>query len=135
MITITITASSDSDRLGEFKFFKDLIYVGSNHDADVYLPSDEVKNNHIFIEIIEEKLIVHLGRDIDHILVNGKRTSTFKKLKIGDVIGIGYTKLRVDSFEESKTLSTKELTKQRLASLENHNPQLFKVIKAYGDEV
>ena len=47
MITITITASSDSDRLGEFKFFKDLIYVGSNHDADIYLPSDEVKNNHI----------------------------------------------------------------------------------------
>ena len=135
MIKLSIIDSKDSDRIGEFQIFKDLIYIGSNHDADIFLPQDEVVSNHIFLEIVDGSLLAHLGRDIDFILINGKRTTTFKRLKAHDSIKIGSAEMKILEFSDSQTSTIKEQINSRLSEIKSSKPELMELIKTFGDEV
>ena len=81
MISIDIISAKDSNLLGNYHFSKSLVYVGSNHQSDIYCPKSNLSDIHFFIEIIEEKLILHINQKAEHILVNSKRTNHFKNIK------------------------------------------------------
>ena len=73
MIKLAILKAKDNNRLGEYLFYSNLIYLGSNHDADIYAPLEEIGKNHIFIEIADNNLLIHLGKNVDYILVNSQQ--------------------------------------------------------------
>lgn len=135
MINLSIENARDSDRIGNYTFHKNLIYIGSNHDADIYGPTEHIKSNHVFLEVVEGQLLVHLGRSVEYILVNQKRTTSFKTLKAGDVIELGKFKVRLVSFSETENLNLKELLKARVQTIETSDPELTELIKVIGDEL
>lgn len=95
MIQLKVNSCPNNDYLGKVQFFKNLIYIGSNLSSDLYLPDSEIKTNHLFIEVIENKLIAHAHKKVDYFWVNGKRTKSFKFLTIGDKIKIGSTEIEI----------------------------------------
>ena len=135
MINLEVQSSSDSDRLGLFSFHKELIYVGENHDADLFIPADGLKTNHIFLEIIDSKLLAHLGRDIEFILINGKRTTSFKSLKIGDKVTINSLTFKILSFSNQEHSSPAEYLKKRVDEAKNSEPELMELLKTFGEEI
>lgn len=135
MIKLEVLDSNDFDRLGNFQFFKDLIYVGSNHDADLFLPIDDLKSNHIFLEIADGKLLAHLGRNTEYILINGKRTTSFKTLKAGDVISLQSLEFKIDSYHSEEISSISDFLKRRVSESKENNPELMELLKSFGDEL
>lgn len=135
MINLSIEKARDTDRTGNYIFQKNLIYIGSNHDADIYGPTEHIKANHIFIEVAQNQLLVHPGRGVEYILINQKRTTSFKKLKIGDTIEIGELKLKISDYRETSGLNLKEVLKRRVQEIEANDPELTELIKVFGDEL
>lgn len=135
MIHLEVQSSTDSDRLGSFLFHKELIYVGVNHDADLFIPEDGLKKNHIFLEVVESKLLVHLGRDTKFILVNGKRTTSFKTLKIGDTISINSLTVKIINYLATANSSPSDFLKNRVSKAKESDPELMELLKTFGDEI
>lgn len=135
MINLEVQNSTDPDRLGSFLFYKDLIYVGANHDADLFIPEDGLKSNHIFLEVIESKLLAHLGRDTKFILINGKRTTSFKTLKIGDTVSINSLTFKVINYTAVENSSPSDFLKKRVAMAKESEPELMELLKTFGDEI
>lgn len=135
MIKIEVTSSNDTDRLGYFLFYKDLIYVGSNHDADLYIPDDQISNNHIFLEVVDTKLLTHLGRGVEFMLINGKRTTSFKTLRVGDSVSLNTLTFKVLEYEASKYGSISNFLKERVSDVKANEPELMELLKTLGDEV
>ena len=101
MIKITVTASKDEDKIGQFTFYKNLIYIGSHKSCDLYLNDETLDKNHIFIEIVESKLLVHLGQNTSKILINGKINTGHKFITSGASLELDGNILQVDSFLET----------------------------------
>lgn len=133
MLKISITNANDENRVGEYLFHKNLIYIGSNHDADIYAPLEKVEKNHIFLEVVDEALLVHPGRGIEYILVNTKRTVSFKKLKKGDQVQVGDLVFKIDDYQLIQNLSVKEHLKQKVETIKKDNPNQLKVLKSLSD--
>lgn len=85
MIHFEITQSPDLNVLTSFRFMKNEIYLGRRaHDLSI---SDlALKNIHLLLEIPETELLIHPQKDVDHYLINGKRATSIRKLKIGDTV-------------------------------------------------
>ena len=98
MIQLKINKCSDPDYVGEIKIYKNLIYIGSNLSSDIYLPDKDIKTNHLFIEIVEGKLLAHAHQSVDFFWVNGKRSKNLKFLNIGDKIQIGASEIQIVLF-------------------------------------
>ena len=107
MIKLEVIHASDSDLLGEFIFLKNLIYIG-NKIGDLRINSPLILNQHLFIEIVENKLIAHPHKDVDFYLVDGKRTTNIKILKPLSTIDLGDIKFRILQFETGRYLNTKD---------------------------
>ena len=89
MINLKITDSVDPEKIGNYTFHKNLIYIGNKYSCDIYIKDNSIISNHIFIEVIEQRLLVHLNKEIDFILINGKRTTGHKYVGVGETISIG----------------------------------------------
>lgn len=135
MIKFEIIDSENKDLTGEYTFYKNLIYLGKNHQCEVYLPEANIIDNHIFIEVVESKLIVQLHPDVEYILVNNKRTIKYKHLRIGDLIQIGSTKLKILEFLFEEKPILKQVLAQKIQSLKDDNPQLKDVVKLIRNEL
>ncbi len=133
MFKISVINANDKNRMGDYIFHKNLIYVGSNSDADLYAPTEEVQKNHIFLEVIENDLLIHLGKEIEYILINTKRTISFKKLKVGDTVQIGTLILKIEAFELTEKISTREYLKNEVERIKKNNPDKLKVLKSLSD--
>ena len=108
MIKVKVVKADNPDYLGDYEFNKNLIYVGSNHEADLYFPESDLSFNHIFIEIVEDKLITHIHQDIEYINVNGKRTTNFKILKLHDTIEIHGIRFAITDFKITEYKTRKQ---------------------------
>jgi len=95
MIAIRINDCPNEDYLGEVKFNKNLIYIGNNLSSDLYLPDESLLTNHLFLEVIDGKLIAHSNKKVDYFWVNGKRTKNFKFLNLGDKIKLGHSQIEI----------------------------------------
>lgn len=124
MIHFEITQSPDLNVLTSFRFMKNEIYLGRRaHDLSI---SDlALKNIHLLLEIPETELLIHPQKDVDHYLINGKRATSIRKLKIGDTVSFGQSILKIIAFERTSFPTKKELLDKKLADLiEKGSPRL-----------
>lgn len=132
MIKFEIIKSSDLNRLGEYLFYKNQLFIGSNYSADLYFPSSKMEKDHAFAEIIDGKVLLHLGNNVDHIKVNGKRTTTFKYLKRGDTFTLINEQIKVLDFELEIEKNLKKTLNECSHSI-RENKDLFDIINTFNN--
>jgi len=69
------------------------------------------------IEIIENELILHPQLGVDHYLIDGKRATSVRKLRIGQSITIGETEFKIKDFKYTEFKSKKTILDEKLAHL------------------
>lgn len=128
MIHIEITQSPDSNVIATFQFHKNEIYLG-REGSDLSIDDMGLKDSHLLIEIPEDALLVHPQRDIAFYHLNGKRSTSIRKLKAGDTLGIGGTIIKIIGFERTLEVSKKDLLSQKLSHLMEINSPRIPVIE------
>jgi hypothetical protein len=129
MIEFHITESPDTDVCSTFKFHRNQVYLGFS-SGDLFIKDKALKPSHLMIEAIGPDLIVHPQKDIGHYLINGKRATTIRKIKIGDQIGIGQTVIKILSFDETLHRTKKEVLDEKFTKLLEGNSSKLPVIEA-----
>ena len=90
MINFEFIESPDLDIIAPFKYFQNQIYIGRTV-GDLWVNDKDLFPSHIFLEVIGSDLLIHPQKDVEHYLLNGKRASSIRKLKVNDAITIGKT--------------------------------------------
>lgn len=129
MINLEIISGPDINTLNEYKFFQNQIYLGRT-TGDLWIDDPEVLPSHLLLEVIGKDLLIHPQKNVEFYLLNGKRSTTIRKLKLKDEITFGKTKLRVVSFEETHQSTKKELLNKKLAALMEENSPRLNVIES-----
>ena len=129
MIHLEILNSPDKNVETQFQFFQNEVYVG--HSAgNLHIKDSELKASHVMIEVVEKDLIIHPQKDVDSYLIDGKRSSNVRKIKMNQKITIGKTTFIVINFEETTFPSKKAILDQKLSQLvEESSPRLVAIEK------
>lgn len=135
MIKIEIIESNLEDHLGVYDFYKNIVYFGKNHDAEFYLPHSNLISNHLFIEIVENKLIAQIHKDVDYIFVNKKRTTQFKHIKQGDIIQLSDIKLKIIDFKYDEMFQKNQILNEKVKAIQEQDPELLALISSLSEEV
>ena len=129
MIHFEVIKSSDENVLAQFNYFQNQIYIGRNQ-GDLWINDNELLNSHIMLEVIGNDLLIHPQKEVPFYLINGKRASVIRKLKVGDKITIGQTTLQISSFAETEKESKKQILNEKLNQLIEMNASRLIVIEA-----
>jgi hypothetical protein len=77
------------------------------------------------LEVVENDLLVHPQKNVESYLIDGKRASTIRKVKRGQILTIGSTQIKIINFEQTAFKSKKSLLDDKLAELvESNSPRL-----------
>lgn len=128
MIQFEITKSPDSNVMTTFKFFRNDIYLGSA-TGDVVIRDPSVNKSHLMLEVVEGDFLVHPQKDVPYYLINGKRSTSIRKIKPSDILTIGETEIKLIAFEWSEPKSKKTILNQKLANLVESNSPHITVIE------
>ena len=82
------------------------------------------------LEVVDQDVIVHPQKEVEFYLINGKRSTTPRKLRAGEIVTIGSTKVKLISFEETPAFSKKNILNQKLNELIENGSQKLPVIEA-----
>ncbi|MGE3609439.1 MAG: hypothetical protein AB7I27_07615 [Bacteriovoracaceae bacterium] len=116
MIQFEVVQSPDLNAKSVFQFYKNQVYLGKN-SGDLHIQDLKLQGLHLLIEVIQNDLIIHPQKNVEHYLINGKRTTTVRKIKVNDVIGLGNTLIKILSFENTPLLSKKAILDRKLSDL------------------
>jgi hypothetical protein len=128
MINLNIIKAKDPDRVGQFRFFKNLISIGCNIKNEVYLPKENFKKNSFRIECIEDKLIITPNDNVDNFHVNGKLTTTYKYLQIGDIIKFQEAEFKILDFQFQNLKSEQKLLNEVIAKADPNDAEFNDII-------
>lgn len=131
MIQFEITESPDQDVIGDYLLSKNEIYLGSLL-TDIIIHDPEIRKSHAFVEVIEDKLLFHPQKDVPFYLLNGKRALTIRKLKAGDMVQIGKTKIKIVGFNYTANPTRKEILDSRLQQFIDRQDSRLTVIEKLG---
>lgn len=131
MIQFEITESPDQDVVGDYHLFKNEIYLGTLL-TDIIIKDPEIRKSHAFIEVVENVLLFHPQKDVPFYLLNGKRALTIRKLKVGDMVQVGKTKIKIIGFNLSANTSRKEILDNKLQQFINQQDARLEVIEKLG---
>ena len=124
MIHIDIIKSPDTDALTPFQYFQNELYIGSSN-GNLLIRDPELYDSHLMLEVVENDLLAHPQKSVDSYLIDGKRASTIRKIKRGQILTIGATQIKILNFEETSFKSKKTLLDEKLAQLvETNSPRL-----------
>ena len=129
MIEFQVIESPDENILSTFKYFQNQIYLGRSN-GDLWIQDPALLASHVMLEIIDKDLLIHPQRDVEFYLINGKRASAIRKLKIDNVITIGKTSLKILAFAETQWESKKDLLNQKLNQLIEVNSERLNVVES-----
>lgn len=135
MIRLNVEQTNSEERMGEYLFEKNLIYIGNNIDADLYLEDNELNSNHIIIEIVDGQLIAHAGTKTEAFWVDGKITTKFKFLSPGNKIKAGKSVINVVEFSPTKRQTKRELLNKNTDELLKEKNELLDVIKSIRESL
>jgi hypothetical protein len=116
MINFEFIESPDLDIIAPFKYFQNQIYIGRTV-GDLWVNDKDLFPSHIFLEVIGSDLLIHPQKDVEHYLLNGKRASSIRKLKVNDAITIGKTTFKILSFSETMSETKQEILDRKLDKL------------------
>lgn len=134
MITIEVLEAIDSDRIGNVQFFKNLIYIG-NGNSDLFVNERGIYQNHLFIEIIEGRLLVHPHEKCEYYLVNRKRTTSFKYININEIVQIGHFKFKITEFIEETLTTDRDIVHIELDELINNNKEAVEILLNFQEQL
>lgn len=129
MIEFKILQGPDENVISSYKFFQNQIYLGRT-SGDLQINDNNLYQSHAMLEVIGKELLIHPQRGVEFYLINGKRASTVRKLKIGDQVTLGETIFKVISFQETETVSKKNILNSRLNELIEEGSSRLSVIEA-----
>lgn len=116
MLKFEITESPDQEVLSTFEYFHNLIYIGRT-SGNLTILDPEILGSHLLIEVVEAEVIVHPQKDVEFYLINGKRATTPRKIRVNDKVTLGKTTLKLIAFEETEPSSKKNTLNQKLDAL------------------
>lgn len=116
MIQFEILKGPDDNVVSPFKFFQNQVYIGKS-DGDLWIQDPELKSLHVMLEVVEKDLIIHPQKEVEFYLINGKRASTVRKLKVNDELTLGKTVFKIQAFEETSKPTKKETLDSKLQEL------------------
>lgn len=129
MIHLEITESPDNNVLSEFRYFQNQIYLGRS-SGDLWIQDNELLPSHIMLEVIGNDLLVHPQKGVEFYLLNGKRATNIRKLRLNDKIVIGKTQIKIAGFSETIRESKKDILNQKLNALIEENSARLPVIES-----
>lgn len=129
MIHLKITNSPDKNILTDFNFCQNEVYLG-RASGNLQIKDSDLRESHVMIEVIEKDLIIHPQKGVESYLIDGKRSSTIRKIKAGQTITIGTTTFKILRFEETPVISKKKILDAKLSKLiEENSPRLVVIEK------
>lgn len=128
MIHFEVIESPDQNVLSGFKYFQNQIYLGRS-TGDLWINDNSLLTSHVMLEVIGKELLIHPQRGVEFYLINGKRASNIRKLKVNDKITLGSTLIKVISFEETIRESKKEILNNKLKKLIDENSSRLNVVE------
>lgn len=129
MIHLEILECPDKNVVTNFQFFQNEVYLGYS-SGNLHIKDSELKASHVMIEVVENDLIIHPQKEVDSYLIEGKRASNVRKIKMNQKITVGQTTFKVVNFEESHFSSKKTILDQKLNQLvEENSPRLAAIEK------
>ncbi len=128
MIHLEIISSPDSNILTQFHFFQNELYLGRN-SGNLHIQDPALLGSHVMVEVVEKDLIIHPQKGVEFYLIDGKRSSTIRKIKTGQVITIGTTSFKVLNFEETQNRTKKQILDEKLNQLIDENSPRLVVIE------
>ncbi len=133
MIDINICESSDQKRLGHYLFHSNSITFGCGQYDDLLSLDQDIKANHLTLEIQEFKLYLKLNGSVDFILVNGKRTTARKVLKAKDKLTIGKTQIIINNFLIEKRNERKTFLNKKVDELKESESKLIPILQELNE--
>ncbi len=129
MIQFEVIQSPDLNVLTSFKFHKNDVYLGSSA-GDLVIRDPSLSKSHLMLEVIEGEFLVHPQKDVLFYLINGKRSTSIRKIKIQDTITIGTTQIKILAFSWTEKKSKKSILNEKLSALmDNDSPRLTVIEK------
>ncbi len=135
MIKIEILETKDSLRKGTYAFHKDYLVLGSNIFSDIYLPTENIPESFLALEIENNELFISFHVDWEYIHVNNKKSTGKKKLRSNDLISFSHTKLKIIHFEHSNIETKKQLLLRRLDELKQENSPILDIIERLNNQL
>ncbi len=129
MIQFEILESPDQEAISTFEYFHNLIYIGRT-SGNITIQDHSLLSSHLMIEVLGNEVIVHPQKDVEFYLINGKRATTPRKIKVNDRITIGKTILKLTSFAETPEQSKKDVLNQKLQELIDTGSQKLNVVES-----
>jgi hypothetical protein len=124
MIHLEIISSPDSNILTQFQFFQNEVYLGRN-SGNLHIQDPALLGSQVMVEVVEKDLIIHPQKGVESYLIDGKRSSTIRKIKPGQVITIGTTNFKILGFEATQNQTKKQILDKKLNQLvEENSPRL-----------
>jgi hypothetical protein len=128
MIHLEIISSPDSNILTQFQFFQNELYLGRN-SGNLHIQDPALLGSHVMVEVVEKDLIIHPQKGVEFYLIDGKRSSTIRKIKAGQIITIGTTTFKVLNFEETQNRTKKQILDEKLNKLIDENSPRLAIIE------
>ena len=136
MINISITKSNETDAIGVYDFFYNIVHIGRSRKNDVIVLDKELPLFFLKLEIIEEKgrevLVVRSQDRLPYFFVNGKKISGTLKLKPNDTLSFGHNHIVINNFQ--KTSLEEDLTPV-FNQFESEAPELRFILEAIEEKL
>lgn len=134
MIVIELTKCKFSLKTNEYTFHKNHIYIGSNFSADLYINDSNIFTNQFYLEIIENRLLIHPHRSLGFYLVDGKRTTSRRYLKVGQRVSFDENEFIIKNFIEVNDETFREKLNTNTDKIISNNPDILKIIKKIEEQ-
>lgn len=128
MIEVHVTDAADPEYLGTWTFRKNQIYLG--HPAGDIAPQGLLFSYAFMIEVLPEFIQVQPHPELEFWLLNGKRATKARKVKLGDRIQVGELALTVTSAAHQELPTKKQLLDRRLKDLVSGQAPVLELIQA-----
>jgi len=133
MISFKIIQSNDYEIINQtYTFYQNLIYLGHSQ-GHFYIKDPLVIDNHLMLEVIDNDLYIHPHAKVEFFLVDGKRSTSIKKIKPNQIITIGSTQIEILKFNQTELLLRKEILDIKLKQMiDNQDPRLTVIEELSG---
>ncbi len=132
MIELEIFKTLDSQRVGKYKFFENSITIGSSPHCQIFIPDDDLTEEHIILKIEGVKLYLYQSQD-QYCHVNKMRTTGRKTLKLTDSIKINNTEFKLLNFLEEKLKTRKQQLNDRINEIEKTDKDLITLLQKLSE--
>ncbi|MFP5457394.1 MAG: hypothetical protein ACLGG7_01570 [Bacteriovoracia bacterium] len=128
MIEVNVIDATDPEYLGTWKFRKNQIYLG--HPSGDIAPHGLLFSYAFMIEVLPDFIQVQPHPDLEFWLLNGKRATKPRKVKIGDHLQVGDLALTITSVAHQELPTKKQILDRRLKELVSSQSPVLEVIQA-----